>query len=304
MLMETIASVLEQSHRALELAIVDGASTDGSGAAAVRARDEHPDRLITVVSEPDAGISDAMNKGIRLTSAGLIIHLNAGDRFAHPEVLTRVAESQAAWRWDWGVGEAIAVDQAGHHVHAYRPRGGPDILLTKNAIPHQATFLRRSIFERFGGFRTDLHQAMDYEFWCRIGLVGGVRFHSLGFPVALYRTGGRSSDLRSLLPSLWRVRRELGRAGAGNGVGGDMLFVSRAAAFGPYLGLKRLLARLAGGGAHHGSVHLRRCSGHRLPVESSGSHCAPPGQLAPEPDVAEDPAQGTGDGGIAARVDE
>lgn len=240
-LLETIESVLNQTHRELEYVVVDGASTDGSPAAARDVARSRADRRMTVISEPDRGISDAMNKGIMRTSAELIVHLNAGDRFVHDGVLARVAESHEANHWDWAVGETIGTDSRGNQVHVYRPAGDARILLRKNAIPHQATFLRRSVFERFGGFRTDLHQAMDYELWCRIGLLGGVPFHQLGFQVAVNSAPGRSSQLRSLLPVLWRIRRELHRSGAGNGMGQDLIFLSRAAAFGPYLRLKQRL---------------------------------------------------------------
>jgi glycosyltransferase involved in cell wall biosynthesis len=240
-LLATADSVLGQSYPGVEYVIVDGASEDGTAQAALHLRARCATHTIRVASERDRGISDAMNKGVSLSGSDLILHLNAGDTLADPSVLKEVADSYRQHRWRWAVGEAAVVGTDGVTSHRYRPDPRIKTLLRKNTIPHQATFLHRSVFEEFGGFRSDLHQGMDYEYWCRIGLIGGIEIHPLGRLIARYEPGGRSSELRTLLPSLWRIRRDLGNNGAGNSLLNDVIFVARIGCFGLYLRTKQLL---------------------------------------------------------------
>ena len=240
-LLATAQTVLSQSYRPTEYIVVDGGSTDGSAEAAATLKPRDSGQSLRVVSEADRGISDAMNKGTRLSRATLIVHLNAGDTFADDRVLEDVAASYTKYRWRWAVGDAVAVAADGSRFHRYSPIADPRLLLRQNTLPHQATFLERSVFDEFGPFRVDLHQAMDYEYWCRIGLLGGLNIFPLRRIVALYADGGRSSQLSALLPALWQIRRELRAAGAGNGRVSDWIFLARVALFGALLPLKRWL---------------------------------------------------------------
>ncbi len=86
----TLDSVAEQTCRAFEHLIIDGGSHDGTLALADRYRAQNPDIGVTVVSEPDRGLYDAMNKGIRLARGHYLIFLNAGDRLHAADTLARV----------------------------------------------------------------------------------------------------------------------------------------------------------------------------------------------------------------------
>jgi hypothetical protein len=107
-----------------------------------------------VVSEPDAGIYDAMNKGARLATGRLINFLNAGDTFARPSVLSDVIRSQEAHGWAWGFGLARVVDGAGRPV---RPVRSARYSFRRHAlgltlVSHQAVFMRTGLFRDLGGF--------------------------------------------------------------------------------------------------------------------------------------------------------
>jgi glycosyltransferase involved in cell wall biosynthesis len=82
----TIASVTAQTHPAIEYIVIDGASTDGT-VEAIRRASENVDKW---VSEPDAGIYDAMNKGARLATGEWIIFMNAGDRFYSNDAIKKL----------------------------------------------------------------------------------------------------------------------------------------------------------------------------------------------------------------------
>ena len=83
---ETLGTVAEQSHRDLEHIVIDGASTDATLEIVAR----HAGPSVRIVSEPDHGIYDAMNKGVRLSTGQVIGFLNADDVYAHPRVIADV----------------------------------------------------------------------------------------------------------------------------------------------------------------------------------------------------------------------
>jgi glycosyltransferase len=228
-------SVLEQTYPNIEYVVIDGLSTDGTISVAERVAADFPERDVRIISEADAGIADAMNKGIRQTRGALIAHMHAGDRYVSPESVAKVVDSQRALGWRWGVASSEVVDLEGRVKHVYRPAGSTRSLLDKNTVPHQSTFLLRDVFDQHGLFRTDLKQAPDYEYWVRIGLYARESMTVLPFVTTYYLEGGVSDRrIGQLLRVLWQIRTEMRRNRAGNGLLTDLLFVSRVAAFWAY----------------------------------------------------------------------
>lgn len=168
----TIASVLGQSHADFEYVIVDGGSSDGTVEIVKRwaARDPR----ITWVSEPDAGISDAMNKGARIACGEVIAHLHSDEYYLDPDVLAEVAALFSAHpERVWLTGGFHFVDQGGRFLreipvrrYSYRR------LIHCNTILHPATFIRRGAFLAVGGFDLTLRYCMDYHLWLRLGALG------------------------------------------------------------------------------------------------------------------------------------
>jgi glycosyltransferase involved in cell wall biosynthesis len=204
-LRETVASVLSQDYPALEYWIVDGASTDGT----VEYLAELERRGVRTVSEPDRGISDAMNKGIRLASGTLIAHLHAGDLYA-PGALEAVAHAHAA---DPGADVYCAWMRKREPHGDVVYRCAPDRLERDMTVNHPATWTRREAFERLGGFDEGLKRAMDYDFFLR-ARVAGCRFHVIEAPLAIMESGGASErSLWATLAETHAIRRRRMRAG-------------------------------------------------------------------------------------------
>lgn len=184
----TAADVLSQTYGNLEYAVIDGASTDGT-VEFLRSLDGKAD---IVVSEPDRGIYDAMNKGMALATGEWIIFMNAGDTFYAPDTVERVFGNE---------------DYAGFGVVygdvAKRSASG-ELMVKKAGAPcnshrmffcHQSAFFRRDEimeepFDMSHRMSADIHQVKRlYK--------KGVRFRQLDFPVAVFDTGGVSNVRRS-----------------------------------------------------------------------------------------------------------
>jgi glycosyltransferase len=103
---DAVRSVLEQDHADIEHVVIDGASTDGTLAVLEPFRD----RIAHLVSEPDDGIYDAMNKGIGLSSGEVVGFLNADDMFLHPGVASRIVRELEETGADCTFGDLVYVE--------------------------------------------------------------------------------------------------------------------------------------------------------------------------------------------------
>jgi GT2 family glycosyltransferase len=159
-LLECLDSVARQSWREYEHIVIDGGSTDGSAAAL-----EQVGGLAYWHSKPDGGIADAMNQGLARARGEWLLFLHADDYLTGPGALGEVAGVLAASGADV-VAFPIHYGQPGK-LRVITPRGPGPWLLFKTGFLHQATFIRRAVFERIGGYRTEYRIAMDYEFFLR-----------------------------------------------------------------------------------------------------------------------------------------
>lgn len=195
---DTLDSVAQQTHPQIEHIVVDGASTDDT-MAIVRARGG---RVSQLVSEPDRGIYDAMNKGLALASGELIGFLNADDMLASPGAVAAIARAAEP---DIG---AVCGDLV--YVRADRP----DVLLRHWRCgtfsprqlrcgwmpPHPTFYLRRSLLAQVGGFDTRLRIAADYDFMLRCLRLPGMQLGYVPEVLVKMRMGGVSNrSLRALL---------------------------------------------------------------------------------------------------------
>jgi GT2 family glycosyltransferase len=176
---EALASVWSQTNVEVENIVIDGASTDGTREWLEAQRP----RLGMLVSEPDTGVYDAMNKGIAAARGAWLLFLGADDRLADG-VLTRLAPVLARSAAGIVAGEAVYEDG-----RVYRP--GPREAVRRNFVHHQAAFYRRELFVTHGGFTPDLPTKADYEFNLRL-LQSGVTFQTVADRVAICGCGGLS----------------------------------------------------------------------------------------------------------------
>lgn len=189
---DTIQSVASQTHPDIEHIVVDGASTDGT----MEVVDRHRNKLSKVISEPDQGIYDAMNKGLALATGDVIGFLNADDFYASDHVLADVLEAIQREDLDAAYGDVAFVrpEDRTRVVRRYRSdRFSPERLAWGWMPAHPALFLHRRVFDRFGPFRTDYRIAGDFEFVARAFKCGSLRSRYLPEVFVYMRTGGAST---------------------------------------------------------------------------------------------------------------
>lgn len=238
-LRRTIESVNAQTHPCVEHVLVDGGSDDGS----VVLLRNLARREARWVSEPDAGISDAFNKGTRLATGEWLCYLNAGDVFAGPDVLERVAASMAADAPDDGLpviwfGDFISTKDGVERRH--RTSCAPEDFAWENPVNHQSAFIPRELALEYP-YNTRLTLGMDYDLWLRVRTKA--RFRKLPFEVALFELGGRSSSPAWAVHNL-TMRRALWHMNQGTRFTGPDLASLCVRVF--RLKLNLLLHRLAG----------------------------------------------------------
>ena len=170
-LKKTLSSVREQVGSNCEHWVIDGGSIDGS-------RELLADYVASTagahfVSEADAGIFDAMNKGIALATGELLVFLNSGDCFTDPGVLGFVSREWARGNWEWGYGAVRYVAADGEVVSGslQSPFRRRRLQLGFRFAPWPATYISRDLVRRVGGFDDRFGFAADQELAIRAAAV-------------------------------------------------------------------------------------------------------------------------------------
>ncbi len=191
---EAVASVVSQRQDGFELEyiIVDGASTDET----LAALEPHRDGIALIISEPDRGLYDAMNKGVAAATGDFIGILNADDTYAHNGVLAAVAARLEETGADalYGDLDYVAADGSGPVVRRWRSgEMGPRSFLRGWMPPHPTFFLAKSVYAEHGVYSLDLRSAADYELMLRMLHKHRVRATYLPDVLVKMRTGGVSN---------------------------------------------------------------------------------------------------------------
>jgi putative colanic acid biosynthesis glycosyltransferase len=187
----SLASIWDQRGPAPELVVIDGASTDGTREWLETQRG----RCAVLVSEPDGGIYEAMNKAVARATADWLLFLGADDSLAEPAVLARLGS-----RLSLTDAEVVAATARFDDGRTYPPGDGRTAV-RRNFLHHQATFYRRRLFAAQGGFDPTLRLMADYDFNLRL-LRAGARFETDPALVAHCASGGASDA------GTWRGYRE------------------------------------------------------------------------------------------------
>lgn len=186
-LQKTIDSVVGQNFSDFEWIVIDGGSTDGSR----ELIEKYADHISYRVSEPDTGVYNAMNKGIKVAKGEYVNFMNSGDCFASSTILSEVF--------------------ANHHtadvVYGYMMRGNIDgevnnqsmmkpnlswIDLYYDGLPHQSTFIKRSLFDELGFYDESLKAVADWKFFVDAFAYHKATSEFIPKKISIYAEGGIS----------------------------------------------------------------------------------------------------------------
>jgi glycosyltransferase len=214
-------SALRQSGVDIDLVVIDGGSTDGT----LEVLRSYTGRLDVLVSEPDQGIYDALNKGIQRASGDVVGFLHSDDLFAGAGVLSRVAAAFADPEVGAVYGDLVYVrkDNPDQVVRYWRAGVFSRRRLRWGWMPpHPTLYVRRHVYEQHGLFDTSFRIAADYDFILRTLGQAGVGVRYIPEVLVKMRVGGASNrSLRNILRKSSEDLRALRRNGVG-GVGALM----------------------------------------------------------------------------------
>ena len=209
---DTLRSVDSQTWRHREHIIVDGSSTDGT----LRTVDRHRRDWRRVISEPDRGIYDAMNKGLALAQGEVVGFINSDDFYASADALARVGQAFTDPSVDACYGDLCYVgrDQPNQVVRYWRSSEfRPGLFRTGWCPPHPTFFVRRHVYERLGGFNLGYRMGNDVELMARFLEVHRIRTLYLAELLVKMRMGGASNQSwRAVLlqnREIWRAMQDL-----------------------------------------------------------------------------------------------
>jgi glycosyltransferase involved in cell wall biosynthesis len=201
-----INSITNQSHKNIEYIIIDGASTDGT----LSLLNSKRDQLSVLLSEPDSGIYDAMNKGINIVSGDVIGLLNSDDFYINNKVISKVVkEFENDPSLDACYADLVYVDQINTSkiVRYFKSSAFKHGLFSKGwCPPHPTFFVRRSVYDRFGKFDLNYRIAADVELMMRFLEVHNIKSRYIPEVWVKMRMGGvTNKNLKNILLQNWEI---------------------------------------------------------------------------------------------------
>ncbi len=187
----TIRSVVAQSYSNIEHNIVDGQSTDGT-VSILKNYAQH----CRIISEPDDGLYDAMNKGVQAATGDFLVFINAGDYLVHESVIENCVTlmSKVTEPVDVFYGNVLLYNAENGAGRLWAPKQKTRLGLFKTCLPHPATFFSRQSFEKNGLFDTSFKIAGDYEWFIRGMEKNNIRYVHIDALVTLFNKGGVSTN--------------------------------------------------------------------------------------------------------------
>jgi glycosyltransferase involved in cell wall biosynthesis len=218
---DTINSVLFQTYKNIEYIIIDGSSVDGT----IELVQSFGKRISKFISQPDDGIYEAINKGIKIASGDIIGILNSDDFFYDNLVIEKIVNSFLENDIDAVIGDVQFVDpeKTSKIVRYYSSRHFNSRKFKYGFMPaHPSFYVKKELFEKFGFYKTDYKIAADYELLIRFLYINKIRYKYIEMPFVSMRTGGVSN--KSFYSNII-LNKEIVRACKENGINTNYILV-------------------------------------------------------------------------------
>jgi glycosyltransferase len=202
-----ISSVNSQIHQDIEHIIVDGASKDNT----IEIVKNTPNRSVKLISEPDKGIYDALNKGVKQSTGDIIGFLHSDDMLASPQTIQNIVDSfsfplnpdknkagkeTSLEKVDVLYGDLVYVDKDNPKriIRYWKSQPFHPALLLRGWMPaHPTVFMRREVYEKHGFYDLSIKIAADYDYLLRVFSDPTLRFVYLPEVITKMRLGGISN---------------------------------------------------------------------------------------------------------------
>lgn len=221
---ETIESVLSQDYTNIEYVVIDGGSTDGT----LDIINSYSDKISIIISEPDQGMYDAMNKGVLNSKGDVIGILNSDDIFYSNATISKIATCFLSNNIIDAVFTGVGFSKSSEMTDSPQR-----LILSKNfkswmlrlgwMPPHPGMFLKRQVYKMAGGYKLTFKIAADYEFMVRIILKNKISYLATDFITVIMRIGGISTRG---LKSTHVISKEIVRSCLENNISTNYFLVS------------------------------------------------------------------------------
>ena len=182
---DTLKSVAAQSYKNIEHVVIDGASKDNT----LDIVKSFPN--VKLLSEPDKGIYDAMNKGVAMTTGDIVGILNSDDFYPSDDIIQKVVDAFNANKVDsiYGDVKFVSPNNLNKVTRYYSSaKWNPEKFAYGYMPAHPSFFVKKECYEKFGDFKTDYKISSDYELLIRFLYVNKISYHYIQEPLVTMRT--------------------------------------------------------------------------------------------------------------------
>lgn len=191
---DTILSTLNQTYDNIEYLIIDGGSKDKTVANAKKVIEQYPTRIVKLSSEPDNGIYDAMNKGIKRSTGEWLLFMNAGDKFLSDNTLEEFSRFLSP-EIDILRGNILRIyDKFKAKSQGITVQNPTLMDMISGGFHHQACLIRRKLFLDYGLYSTEYKLCSDWIFFFNCIVLHHVKSKYVDYTVTAFRMDGASSN--------------------------------------------------------------------------------------------------------------
>jgi glycosyltransferase involved in cell wall biosynthesis len=215
---DTLRSVAKQDYPTIEHIIVDGGSNDGT----LKIIENQGAHVAKLISEPDDGIFDAMNKGLRLATGDIIGFLNSDDIFETNNIVSTIAQTLGELKYDCCYGDLVYVEQSNLNrvVRYWKSQSYRAGLFDRGWVPAHPTFYaKREVYEQLGNFDIQFRLAADFDILLRFFMVHKISSVYIPKVMVRMRLGGASNiSYLNIYKQNIEIARSFKKNGFSNGI--------------------------------------------------------------------------------------